>query len=496
MNQSTPIIASDEVGAVAGGLVRHERNGLVVQAGDATALARALRRLHDDPQLRARLGAQRTPRRLPLHLRLVGRRLRTPRCARYGEPPCATTPSPSQPLLALLAGGSSALASGTRRHQRLHRRRGPGEDLHAEGVPRRAREAPRRRRPVRQLPRHHRPRPGGRREEGRLEEDRAGDGRARRAARRRRRHAGRPATGARRRTSSKPAAEQLAAATAARSRRGRRPRRTTPRCPRSPRADVAAAPARQLERPADARSSSCSRCCSPARSRSPPSASEALSTPAALERRTGAGTLSVPGLQAQPLLTTGLAAILCAVAFTRRRRAADRPHDARGDRADRRRRPGRRRRRCCWRRAASGCGAAGRCCCCSRSPSLTALSIAWAANPSDTWLEANRTFAYLAVFAGGDRARARGPAPLGRGARRDHAVGRRHQRVRRADEDPPGRAEPRRDLLAAVGAVRLLEQRRPDGGARRARACCGSARAAPATRRSTRSPTRRSGCCC
>ena len=57
MNQSTPIIASDEVGAVAGGLVRHERNGLVVAAGDAGELAAALRRLHDDAGLRARLGA-------------------------------------------------------------------------------------------------------------------------------------------------------------------------------------------------------------------------------------------------------------------------------------------------------------------------------------------------------------------------------------------------------------------------------------------------------
>ena len=56
MNQSTPIIASDEVGAVAGGLVRHERNGLVVPAGDEAALAGALRRMHDDPLLRARLG--------------------------------------------------------------------------------------------------------------------------------------------------------------------------------------------------------------------------------------------------------------------------------------------------------------------------------------------------------------------------------------------------------------------------------------------------------
>jgi glycosyltransferase involved in cell wall biosynthesis len=57
MNQSTAIIASDEVGAVAGGLVRHERNGLVVPAGDRVALAAALRRMHDDGELRARLGA-------------------------------------------------------------------------------------------------------------------------------------------------------------------------------------------------------------------------------------------------------------------------------------------------------------------------------------------------------------------------------------------------------------------------------------------------------
>jgi glycosyltransferase involved in cell wall biosynthesis len=57
MNQRVPIIATDAVGAAAGGLVRHERNGLVVPAGDPDALAGALRTLHDDPPLRARLGA-------------------------------------------------------------------------------------------------------------------------------------------------------------------------------------------------------------------------------------------------------------------------------------------------------------------------------------------------------------------------------------------------------------------------------------------------------
>ncbi len=57
MNQAVPIIATDAVGAAAGGLVRHERNGLVVPADDAVALAGAVRRLHDDGALRSTLGA-------------------------------------------------------------------------------------------------------------------------------------------------------------------------------------------------------------------------------------------------------------------------------------------------------------------------------------------------------------------------------------------------------------------------------------------------------
>ena len=56
-DQGVPVIATDAVGAAAGGLIEHERTGLVVPAGDADALAAALRRLHDDPALRARLGA-------------------------------------------------------------------------------------------------------------------------------------------------------------------------------------------------------------------------------------------------------------------------------------------------------------------------------------------------------------------------------------------------------------------------------------------------------
>lgn len=57
-NQGIPVIATDAVGAAAGGLVRHEDTGLVVPAGDVAALAGAIRRLHEDQGLRARLGAR------------------------------------------------------------------------------------------------------------------------------------------------------------------------------------------------------------------------------------------------------------------------------------------------------------------------------------------------------------------------------------------------------------------------------------------------------
>ncbi len=56
MLQGTPVIASDAVGAVAGGLVRDGTTGLVFPAGDAAALAARLRALHAAPQLRLRLG--------------------------------------------------------------------------------------------------------------------------------------------------------------------------------------------------------------------------------------------------------------------------------------------------------------------------------------------------------------------------------------------------------------------------------------------------------
>jgi glycosyltransferase involved in cell wall biosynthesis len=57
MHQGTPTIATDAVGAVAGGLVRDGRNGLVARAGDADALATRIRALALNPGLRERLAS-------------------------------------------------------------------------------------------------------------------------------------------------------------------------------------------------------------------------------------------------------------------------------------------------------------------------------------------------------------------------------------------------------------------------------------------------------
>jgi glycosyltransferase involved in cell wall biosynthesis len=57
MNQALAIIATDAVGAAAGGLVRDGHNGVVVPAGDSSALAEAITRLAVDPQLRIRMGS-------------------------------------------------------------------------------------------------------------------------------------------------------------------------------------------------------------------------------------------------------------------------------------------------------------------------------------------------------------------------------------------------------------------------------------------------------
>ena len=56
MHQGLPVIATTEVGAAAGGLVRHERNGLITAPDDPHALRAAIERLRDDAELRATLG--------------------------------------------------------------------------------------------------------------------------------------------------------------------------------------------------------------------------------------------------------------------------------------------------------------------------------------------------------------------------------------------------------------------------------------------------------
>jgi glycosyltransferase involved in cell wall biosynthesis len=56
MNQGVPVIASEAVGAAAGGLVQNGVNGFIVPEGDAEALAQAIDRLLNDEPLRAQMG--------------------------------------------------------------------------------------------------------------------------------------------------------------------------------------------------------------------------------------------------------------------------------------------------------------------------------------------------------------------------------------------------------------------------------------------------------
>lgn len=56
MHQGCPVLASASVGAVAGGLVRHDETGWVVAPGDPVALAHGIEHLLAEPALRERLG--------------------------------------------------------------------------------------------------------------------------------------------------------------------------------------------------------------------------------------------------------------------------------------------------------------------------------------------------------------------------------------------------------------------------------------------------------
>ena len=55
-NQSVPVVATDTVGAVSGGLLEDQKNGMVVPERDASALARALQKIWEDPVARERMG--------------------------------------------------------------------------------------------------------------------------------------------------------------------------------------------------------------------------------------------------------------------------------------------------------------------------------------------------------------------------------------------------------------------------------------------------------
>ena len=82
--------------------------------------------------------------------------------------------------------------------------------------------------------------------------------------------------------------------------------------------------------------------------------------------------------------------------------------------------------RCRARRARRrGCAAAGSLARFALLAVFTALSITWSLMPSDSWLETNRTLAYLAALAGGARARAARARALERAARRHRARRRR-----------------------------------------------------------------------
>jgi len=56
MLQRTPVIASDAVGAAAGGLVAHERTGMVFPAADSAALAECLTEMAASGEARQAMG--------------------------------------------------------------------------------------------------------------------------------------------------------------------------------------------------------------------------------------------------------------------------------------------------------------------------------------------------------------------------------------------------------------------------------------------------------
>ena len=124
-----------------------------------------------------------------------------------------------------------------------------------------------------------------------------------------------------------------------------------------------------------------------------------MSTHAALEDTRRVGALSVPTPAVQTLLTAGLAAVICAVAFAAdgglnvgRTTPAEIALVFGGGLAVAAALLMAPRRERLW--------GVGPLAALLGLAILTALSITWAANPSEAWVEANRTIAYCAVFAG------------------------------------------------------------------------------------------------
>ena len=174
----------------------------------------------------------------------------------------------------------------------------------------------------------------------------------------------------------------------------------------------------------------------------------------------------------------GVAALLATIAFVGNGGLQLGLVDARRDRRDhdrgRARRGGARARR---RRARPSTAA-------PRSPpspalaGLTALSILWSLYPRDSWVETNRTLAYVAAFAAGHRGRAARARALGRRSLWGVLLAlARGQPLRARDQGRARLARPGRDLRPPARAVRLLERGRASRRRWASRSASGSARA-------------------
>ncbi len=389
-DQGVPVIATTAVGAAAGGLVRHEETGLVVPPATTPRSRRAIRRLHDDPELRARLGAagRASGRERLLPRRLGGRD--EPGAGGRRRQEGAASVAAAMPrillvmVLTLLVAAPAAIAgTRARHHPRLLRRREARRQLHAVRDPRRAQQPPGRHRPVLRLPRRARAR-------ARRQRRQASRRRRRRRARRGRRlrwpvraaHPERPRGAGRARPGGRRAAKP-------RSRSA-----TAPSCPAPPASPptrpattipttllavlillgVAALVGRRPVRP-QACPPSPARLTRPPRSRRGPHRSPHASLP-----RAGAAGAALA--ERDRLLLAG-------DRVRRRRRAAAGAHDVRRDR-----------RSCC-----SAPASAPRRCSCPRAragrlhggltlaavallAAYTAVSIVWSLAPSDSWIEA------------------------------------------------------------------------------------------------------------